>query len=898
MVSVSSTNNADNGSETRTSATGTSVFFSRFSWFLPCLLKNITFMLFLFGVCISAAQEQISGLRLIRTQFTGSRNLMSGSALIDIASINFIMDRCSGRDVNTVGGFVRASGSNVIVQASEFKAMTGPPVFELSCRQAKDGEVIDSSTTQTNLWLDTSASLTCIGVTFEDVSSSCRTVEDKCGGAIWAKGGANLLNLTRCVFRRCKTGTSGKSLHMGAAVLSGATNFVFEYCIVEECSSAGSVVHFKNGPNADPFDFDVIITGCSFHNIAITPMRQGEKTPENDVAGGSGFLVSNTKSLTLVDCHFSHTVLIDETSAGDGGCYRVVGGTEFSLTLRDCSFIDTRASRGGCFDIKGISIPEIIIENCVFQETKAEKRNGGVFFVEQCPTKFVVLNSIFKAIEAVNGSIIYRYVSSGGQDNTNLDIQSFEIINTTIDSCKVATASNVIIAATCTNFVFDNNTIIDIGDQGQIKFMGVSNTTIELHDCTFCNIQSEFFVMVLEFTGEPTQTRKLLLENCEILNVSSRNGFNTFNQGSFGEVVMDYCSIDAVRSTTNTWIDLSTSTSSESILTVQHCTFTNIEEGNLILFDVLTDTGKVEFRDLRFQDCLSEIGHFQCESILMDGTKIYNGYCAFNVSKCTKCVVHAPEFYDIVASDPTATLISITADSVEIQDATIERVGQQNNVRLLANSGYMIALETQAATLDNCKFSDVCMNVFSLSSGKFNLTACCFQGGCQAYITARDCELYLTEPVCFDKTEEEALKLTSVERTWEGMDAIFSCTDCSFFEPINPTSDSSIGGNDDSQGSGLPPGTIAAIAVSICVVVAVVVIVVLVLLLKRRKTESDNSKEPDAPDYGPDMEMTITTMSTITGSLQEEPEITPTSIFTSPDALGFHESFEEIAFDY
>ena len=852
-------------------------------------------MLFLFCVCISTAQEQISGLRLIKTQFTGSRDLMSSSALIDIASINVVMDGCSGRDVNTVGGFVRASGSNVLVQRSEFKAMTGPPVLELQCRQAT-GEVIDSSVTQTNLWLDSGHRLTCVGVTFEDVNSACRTnPADKCGGAIWAKGGAKLLNLTSCVFRRCKT-VRGTSSHMGAAVLSGASEFVFNYCIVEDCSNEGSVVYFKKGADAGDFG-DVSITGCSFRDIRITPVRT--TTPEFDVAGGSGLIIRNIRSLTLVDCHFSHTQLVDTTNAGDGGCFRVVHGTTFSLTLRDCSFVDTKAGRGGCFDIKKISIPEIIIDNCYFQETKAERRNGGVFFVEQCPTKFVVLNSYFKGIEAVNGSIIYRYVWSDGQEDSTLDIESFEMVNTTIDSCKVGAASNVIIAATCTNFVFDNNTIIDIGNQAQIKFMGLSNTTIDLHDCTFCNIQSEFFVMVLEFSGEATQTRKLSLENCEILNVSSQNGFNSFNQGSFGEVVLDHCSIDSVSSTNNIWIELSDTTSSESMLTVQHCTFTNIEDGNLILFDVLTGTGKVEFRDLRFQDCLSEIGHFQCESILMNGTKIYNGCCAFNVSKCTKCVIHAPEFYDIIATDPSTTLISITANFVEIQDATIERVGQQSNVRLLANSGHMIALESQVATLENCKFSDVCMDVLSLTSGKFNLTACCFQGGCQTYITAHDCELFLTEPMCFDKAEEEALSLTSVERTWEGMDAIFNCRDCSFFEPINPTSDTSTGGNDDSQESGLPPGTIAAIAVSISVVVAVVVIVVIVLLLKRRKTDgSDNSKEPDAPDYNPGVEMTITTMSTMTGTLQEDREATPSTIFTSPDVLGFHDSFEEIAFDY
>ena len=796
----------------------------------------------------AAVLRPAQGLQLVKTEFSGARDISQQTrrAIIDAQFVDFTMNKCFVHDLDITSPFLTGRGAFTRVEQSEFVSITGSSVLETTCQQWTDetDHVVDAGVSTTSYWVQ-GGTLTCEGVTFQDVVSNCRGESaSTCGGAIWAHQNIKKVTLVRCNFIRCSTG-EGQSKEMGGAVLCAAPEFQFEDCSVQECSNEKTIIFFRNTGNDLEFE-KVVISGCNFTTTSIGP------TTDNDfTAGGSGLIIRNTKSLTLVNCRFENNVKTITTNAGDtatcdGGCFIPRKGSEFSLNLTDCVFSDTTAPRGGCFAIAStFTIPLIYISGCTFEQTRtsATGKTGGVFFVQNVPKEFTVRDTVFDRCQADNGAIMYRYSASGEEA---LSFTSFEMTNTVINQCTNQKSGGkvlaVVIAAggTCE---FNNNTLSNLAKDA-FSISGWTTDQLELSGCRFDTLATTSFVLgLVSFSGT-----SLVLKNCQFSNVETNNAINKIDDTkSFTTVTLEECIVESVTRTSNSWIEI-------------------------------TD-GALSVKDCIFQDSvLSTFFQFGGTTMTIEGTEFRE-------------ITTVPQLF--------------TTTSQGTLDLT--------NVKVLGGSSLFGTLTCSSATIKQLTAdkSTATGDWLVLQAGAFTLSNGCFQGGSGKYIKVESgVTLTFEPPMCFDKTQDESLTLPEgFEKTWT--DDIFGCEDCGGIttteEPLDSSDDldpagpSSEGKTDtdttdqdgnQNKGHGLSAGETAAIVVVVLLVVAAAVVLTVIFLLRRKK--KSNSDDDDAEVFDDDTSIATAESVELGGSSHIEEASRSNPIFSvAPEAEDFSSVFEE-----
>ena len=843
------------------------------------------------SVCLGSCASGYTGLSLTRTEFKGTWNIVSGTmaSALDLSFVDLRLRESVIHDVLSTGAIMSSSHSHVLVEHTDFRDIQAAGVLEHTCKDVSTALRVqhDEPTlvaTNYHITPGETNSLTCKNCVFEDITNDCRTGDnEKRGGAIWAERCA-LLDITYSVFRRCST-ASGSVSYLGGAIMCGASNFVFDHCLVEDCENVQSIVYYAkgggNGEDVESFE----MTGTDFKNTRITTPQGG---------GGSGLLIQKLKKLVLTNCNFEgNTKSWNENSESDGGCMLVnstAGSNNFQLELDGCTFQSTKARRGGCFAFIGISVTKISVTNCKFIETIAENKNGGVFFTAQTPSEIAITGTLFKGASAANGAIWYRYETADNADSIN--IQTLTVQDTTIDGCSVTTNDGFLLYTTSVTreFVFDNNTLMNLNTKTyHLSLQGISAETITLRDWTFENVQVNGFP--LKFSD--TQS-KITMDHCTFITVTASSALNLrANSAYFAELQLIDCEVAGYSSDSGKILHGEASI----ILVVERCLFT----GTLASVIIGDEGATLTLRDSSFEDVTgtTKVLTKSTGLLTLDNVTIRDSTCALGTISTTSPIqIEMLRISNQKTSDPAP-------------DALVE-------LTVSASEG-----ET-SSSISNCEFRTVSSKAFKLASGSFKFTDCCFQGSSTQYIEVQGAATLSFElPMCFDKTEDESLVLPDgFTKPWDGQQwMIFECDVCGVIptteiatsEPADSASDSEPdasseqdgegevdttsnpgtgGGGDQDSGNGLPPGATAGIVVAVVVVVVVaVVLIVLFLVRRKKKTNSDDDDiEMFDDDSVTDQE---TTVSTFAETTQEDAARTNPLFSVPDDGEDFSSVFEE-----
>ena len=839
------------------------------------------------------------------------------ASALDLSFVDLRLRESVIHDVLSTGAIMSSSHSHVLVEHTDFRDIQAAGVLELTCEDvstALEVQYDKPTPVSTNYHItpgDTN-SLTCKNCVFEGITNACRTGDrEKRGGAIWAERCA-LLNITYSVFRRCST-ASGSVSYLGGAIMCGASNFVFDHCLVEDCQNEQSIVYYAKG-GGDGQDVESFeMTGTDFKNTRITTPQGG---------GGSGLLIQKLKKLVLTNCNFEgNTKLWNENSESDGGCMLVnstAGSNNFQLELDGCTFQSTKARRGGCFAFIGISVAKISVTNCKFIETIAENKNGGVFFTAQTPSEIAITGTLFKGASAANGASWYRYETADNADSIN--IQKLTVQDTTIDGCSVRNDGFLLYTTSVTEeFVFDNNTLMNLNTKTcHLSLQGISAETITLRDWTFENVQVNGFPLKFSETQS-----KITMDHCTFITVTASSALNLrANSAYFAELQLIDCEVAGYSSDSGKILHGAASI----ILVVERCLFT----GTLASVIIGDEGATLTLRDSSFEDVTgtTKVLTKPTGSLTLDNVTIRDSTCALGTISTTSPIqIEMLRISNQTTSDPAP-------------DALVE-------LTVSASEG-----ET-SSSISNCEFRTVSSKAFKLASGSFKFTDCCFQGSSTQYIEVQGAATLSFElPMCFDKTEDESLVLPDgFTKPWDGQQwMIFECDVCgviptteiatlepdetsdilpseldSASEELDPSSDSldpepadsasdsepdasseqdgegevdttsnpgTGGGGDQDSGNGLPPGATAGIVVAVVVVVVVaVVLIVLFLVRRKKKTNSDDDDiEMFDDDSVTDQE---TTVSTFAETTQEDAARTNPLFSVPDDGEDFSSVFEE-----
>lgn len=173
-----------------------------------------------------------------------------------------------------------------------------------------------------------------------------------------------------------------------------------------EIIAASPVTIFRDAYCTDNIFFP-IVSGGSFtlkgtKNAPI--ILDGNTSDGTEVNATASFIQSEGTSVTLEyvtmqNCHNSGNL----NSGTDGGAIYMTDneeGTQFSLTLRNCTFINNKVSfssmSGGAVAIVGKNISSVI-ENCTFTNNSAESNQyGGAIYIEGTTVKVTDIKHVLK----------------------------------------------------------------------------------------------------------------------------------------------------------------------------------------------------------------------------------------------------------------------------------------------------------------------------------------------------------------------------------------------------------------------------------------------------------------------------------------------------------------------
>lgn len=170
-----------------------------------------------------------------------------------------------------------------------------------------------------------------------------------------------------------------------------------------EIIAASPVTIFRNTEYIDNIFFPIAtFTLKGTKNAPI--ILDGNTSDGTEVNATASFIQSEGTSVTLEyvtmqNCHNSGNL----NSGTDGGAIYMTDneeGTQFSLTLRNCTFKNNKVSSpsmsGGAVAIKGKNISSVI-ENCTFTNNSAESNQyGGAIYIEGTTVKVTDIKHILK----------------------------------------------------------------------------------------------------------------------------------------------------------------------------------------------------------------------------------------------------------------------------------------------------------------------------------------------------------------------------------------------------------------------------------------------------------------------------------------------------------------------
>lgn len=170
-----------------------------------------------------------------------------------------------------------------------------------------------------------------------------------------------------------------------------------------EIIAASPVTIFRNTKCIDNIFFPIAtFTLKGTKNAPI--ILDGNTSDGTEVNATASFIQSEGTSVTLEyvtmqNCHNSGNL----NSGTDGGAIYMTDneeGTQFSLTLRNCTFINNKVSfslmSGGAVAIKGKNISSVI-ENCTFNNNSAESNQyGGAIYIEGTTVKVTDIKHVLK----------------------------------------------------------------------------------------------------------------------------------------------------------------------------------------------------------------------------------------------------------------------------------------------------------------------------------------------------------------------------------------------------------------------------------------------------------------------------------------------------------------------
>ena len=819
-----------------------------------------------FVFCIFAASTEAgldTSLALVKTSFTGVRPIGAnfGAFAVDVRSLTVNLRGCS---VDGISAFLSAHGS-VFVESTIFQNAGAPiPQEKLSGGVYEDREY----TSQVQI---TDGSFTFLRCEFKNIETG------ETGSAINAqrdqKNGPQMLNLTETNFTDC-TANWG-------VVFSRAASFVLDGCTIERCAAKNSIVHCDTGMSVEQKEL-LTISRCSFVETSVVEA--------NKESGGAGLVFREIKKLEFIDCLFSK----NERAPNGGGVYGDWIASLTDLTISGCEFRDLTAYRpktqsadaqmknGGCFVITHkITFTAI---DCTFDNITCW--NGGILYLEENPgiTELVIQGCTITRIEAINGGIaaLERH-----------ELESFAMCNTIVDNLETDNDWLVVKMGAESVFIFDNNTVTNMpaqnGTLSRMIFVGVSNETIALSDCTFVNTASTNFAV--EILQDSTQS--FTIKNCHFIGVETTNGLNAHGETPLfvQQISLDNCVIQEVHVTGG---QLFKASSIELLncdvrapvlaengvlfavqateLNVANCLLTGVTQGGQLFTVEGTDVNnvKVTLMSLKLSGCSVPLGSFShCSEITINDLQMTNCKQALHV-------LNSAQFILMESNVPGLTM-DIQADQLHINGTKFPQ-------------SQATASFTGTGTFEHL---DVSIGL-TISGTEFTFSDCCFQNAAKNihYLTCQSqgTSIIFVEPICFDKSRTDSLNIASgIEES--STDGMFNCHDCDTTGDLTATEqpevDTSSGidesddipdvketttsDGDSTNNSKLPPGAIAGIAVAaILVVIALIIVIILVVL--RRKKKSNDFDDDENEMFDEDSSVTTETLET-TSVMGEGPQV-------------------------
>lgn len=847
----------------------------------------------------SALAPLDEGLTLLKTSFTGGRSVWGASLanFVDVARVPVQIRACDVANMELGGSLFVGRSSRVVVEQTEFRSIRAVATLEVTCASidadSESNRVSNNNNVQTSYWVKSGGSLYLDNVVFDTVTSDCRKttfeINDACGGAVWAQSGALMLSVKNCVFRECATGTfsTAVSKEMGAAIMSGASDFVFEGCTVEDCYNQNSIVFFKNTSAAIRIE-KAVITDCHFRNVGVGP---GNQADHSSMAGGSGFLIANVGDLTLINCEFSQNRKdAAQNIDSDGGALLAWKddsfGETFRLNLTDCTFVNTSARRAGAVGIlKYTTIYGIYVINTVFDTVISMDKNGGAFFCSAAPEELIIRGSTFRNVEAGEGVILYRWDSESG---AGLSLTQFEMTETIIDNCRARTSGrpgfclNVVMKDSYESFAFQNNTFRNLATDA-VCISGVNYSQgVELDGWTFDTCTCAKFVLNL---GATTGSR-LVMKNCILKAVSSDDFFNAHYGGSrftdmtFENCILEFKSADVSKSF---WVDMWAG----SAISMTNCVLKGETNAYGAIFRAVATAVTVS-------DCRVE--NFVGPDYLFN---LYNYEDSKARFSCTKCTVQGGTvlFADFECEAITVTKLAVK--DVQIDDSQYYE-------------GFITVSAEQNSTLQFDIFDNVNLPALYLRGGASFTVDGAFKHGPGSYIVVNSpATMTLGQTyACLDKSESEALSLyEGFQKGWDSSSEMFECgvdplptSPPSETDSDNVPGESSTGATESSSGqvpdggpgddgerggSGLSSGAVAAIAVVVSLIVIGGVVALLVVLFIRRKKQGSSHEAP-GDEMDEECEETRTSF-----DIEEPRSFSPVGTSVEPISFDFEESGDE-----
>ena len=670
--------------------------------------------------------------------------------------------------------------------------------------------------------------------------------------------------------------------------MSGASDFVFEGCTVEECYNAKSIVFFKNTSEAIRIE-KAVITDCHFRNVGVSPGA----ADNGATAGGSGFLIANVGDLTLIDCEFSQTSKEAPATAqySDGGAFLAWKDTNFENTFRlnltGCTFVNTSARRAGAVGILGYTeLSGVYIINTVFDTVTSTDKNGGAFFVAGTPEELVIRGSTFRNIEALEGVIMYRWDSVG--DASGLLFNRFEMTETIVDNCRGRNTGrsgfclNVVMKESYESFVFQNNTFRNLAtDAVCISGVDYSNG-VELDGWTFDTCTCDRFVLNLS----TTTGNRLVMKNCILKAVSSNEYFNVhygsgrFTDMTFENCILEFKSADVWRSY---WVDMWAG----SAISMTKCVLKGETNAYGAIFRAVATTVTVN-------EC--QLENFVGPDYLFNVYNYEDSKASFSCKKCT-------------VQGGTVLLAEFECEAITVTNMAVKDV-QINGGQYY--DGFITVSAEQSSKLQFDIFDNVNVPALHLRGGASFTVDGAFKHGPGSYIVV-DSPATMTlgqTYACLDKSESEALSLyEGFQKGWDSSSEMFECR----VDPLpslppsetdsdNVPGESSTGATESSSGqvpdggpgddgerggTGLSSGAVAAIAVVVSLIVIGGVVALLVILFIRRKKQGSSHEAP-GDEMDEECEETRTSF-----DIEEPRSFSPVGTSVEPISFDFEESGDQ-----